>query len=100
MKHRARSSKIKYQHDMIPGLRKFLEEEIEPLDYVESIFPGEIRRTKGGSSRFKLRFRYATGTGAKLLAYGPATVQEVFVVTKEPQRLKAFLERRWSAKGS
>ena len=39
MKHRARSSKIKYEHTMIPGLREFLEKEIEPLDFVKSIFP-------------------------------------------------------------
>jgi len=99
MKHRAKSSKIKYQHDMIPGLRRFLEEEIEPLDYVESVFPGEIRRTRGVRG-FKVRFKYATETGAKLLAYGPSTVQEVFVVTKQPERLKVFLEARWNIKGS
>jgi hypothetical protein len=29
MKHRARSSKIKYEHSMIPDLREFLEREME-----------------------------------------------------------------------
>ena len=33
MKHRA-SSKIKYEHTMIPGLREFLEKEIEPRIFV------------------------------------------------------------------
>ena len=66
MKYRARSSKIKYQHDMIHGLRQFLEEKIEPLEYVDSIFPGEIKRTKGVNPRLRVEFKYATETGAKL----------------------------------
>jgi len=35
MKYRPKSSKIKYQYDMIHGLRKYLEEELEPLEYVK-----------------------------------------------------------------
>ena len=66
MKHRARSSKIKYQHDMIHDLREFLEEKIEPLEYVDSIFPGKIKRTKGVNPRLRVKFKYATETGAKL----------------------------------
>lgn len=91
MKHRAKSSKIKYEHGMIRGLRDFLEQQIEPLDYVESIFPGEIRRTKGASPGFKVLFKYATKTGAKLLAYSASAVQEVFVVTKDAEKLKRML---------
>lgn len=94
MKHRAGSSKIKYEHTMIQGLRNFLEKEIEPLDYVEAIFPGEIKRTKGAGSGFKVRFKYATKTGVKLLAYAPSLVQEVFVVTKNPEALRKFLEEK------
>jgi hypothetical protein len=76
---------------MICGLRRFLEKEIEPLGYVESIFPGEIKPTKGTTPRLKLRFKYATSTGAKLLAYGPSSVQEVFVVSKDIGALKGKL---------
>ena len=77
---------------MIPGLRPFLEEKIEPLEYVDSIFPGEIKRTKGVNQRLKVQFKYPTETGAKLLAYGLGTVQEVFVVTKNPEALKSKLD--------
>ena len=35
MKYRARSSKIKYQHSMIEGLRKLLEQ-IEPWEEIQS----------------------------------------------------------------
>ena len=79
---------------MIHGLRGFLESKIEPLDYVDSIFPGEIKRRKGANPGFKVRFQYATKTGAKLLAYSPSAVQEVFVVTKNPEGLKEFVEAK------
>jgi len=93
MKHRAGSSKIKYEHNMIKGLREFLEAELEPLEFVSAIFPGRIRRTKGTTSSLKVRFQYQTPTGAKLLAYGPGVVQEVFVVTSEPERLREILNK-------
>ena len=93
MKHRAKSSKVKYQHNMIRGLRKFLEEDLEPLEYVKAIFPAEIRRTKSASSRFKVLFKYETKTGAKLLARGSGVVQEVFVVTNDVEKLKEKLLR-------
>ena len=94
MKYRARNSKIKYEHDMIHGLRGFLEREIQPLDHVHSIIPGEIKHTKGANPGFKVRFQYATKTGAKILAYSSSAVQEIFVVTKNPEALKEFLESK------
>ena len=92
MRHRARNSKIKYEHGMIHGLRTFLEREIEPLDYVQSIFPGEIKHTKGANPGFRVRFQYATKTGAKFLAYSSSAVQELFVVTKNPESLRTLIE--------
>jgi len=89
-KHRG-SSKIKYEHDMIPGLRKFLEERLEPLPFVEAIFPGVIRRKKGSTAGIRVKFQYPTKTGAKLIALSGCSVQEVFVVTKEPEKLKEAL---------
>ena len=93
MKHRAKSSKIKYQHHMIAGLRKFLEEELEPLEEVQSIFPGRIQRTKGAHSGLKIRVQYVTQTGIKLIAHGSSVVQEVFVVTPQPEKLKEKLKK-------
>lgn len=96
MKHRAGSSKIKYQHKMIHGLRDFLENEIEPLDYVISIIPGQIKPKKGVSSKFSIKFQYETNTGVKLLASSPQAVQEVFIVTRNREALKRYLEQRMS----
>jgi hypothetical protein len=92
MKHRARNSKIKYEHHMICNLREVLERDIEPLGYVESIFPGEIRPIKGRSPKLKLSFKYTTTSGAKLLAYSSSAVQEVFVVTKDAPSLQQKLD--------
>lgn len=93
MKHRAKSSKIKYEHDMIKGLREFLENKLEPLEYISAVFPGEIKKTRNTISSFKIKFQYKTKTGAKLLAYGPGAVQEIFVVTNQPDRLEETIRK-------
>ena len=76
---------------MIQGLRNYLEKELEPLDYVKSIFPAEIKRTSSSASGLKIRFQYETKTGAKLLAYSSGAVQEVFIVTNNAEALKKKL---------
>lgn len=95
-----RPSKIKYRHGMIQGLRGFLENELQPRAEVKSIFPGEIKPTKGASPGFRVRFKYATQAGAKLLAYTSSAVQEVFVITSDPEALRSFLERRFRENGA
>jgi len=91
-KHRG-SSKIKYEHNMIHGLRRLLEE-IEPWPEIGSIIPGEIRRSSSFGG-LKLTIQYPTGSGLKCLAKGSGAVQEVFIVSPSPaalaERLKAFL---------
>lgn len=86
MRHRMGSSKIKYEHGMIDGLRKFLEE-IEPWEEIQSIIPAVINRTKGGVS-FKFRVSYATEKGLKCFAQTGHSIQEVFIVTSKPKALQ------------
>ena len=81
-------SKIKYEHSLIQGLRAFLEREIEPLAHVQAIIPGRIRKTRKMVHELKVRFKYPVKGGAKMLAYGSGAVQEVFVVTGSPEKLK------------
>src|SRR5438552_3482910 len=92
MRHRG-SSKIKYEHHMIQGLRQFLEK-IQVWDEIKSIIPGEIRPTKA-SVLLRLEIKYDTPTGVKCLARSGAAVQEVFIVTSSPEifrrRLNSFL---------
>lgn len=76
---------------MIGGLRRYLEDQLEPMAEVQSIIPGRISRVRGARSELRVRFQYATETGAKLIARGPGVVQEVFVVTRHPQRLREKL---------
>lgn len=92
MRHRG-SSKIKYEHNMIQGLRQLLEQ-IEPWDEIKSIIPGEIRPTRSHRP-LSLDVKYDTPTGVKCLAKSGSAVQEVFIVTSNPgvfkQRLAHFL---------
>ncbi len=75
---------------MIPGLREFLEEELEPLGHVQTIIPGRIRKTKKMVNELQVRYKYPVQGGAKLLAYSSGAVQELFVVTSRPEELKGF----------
>jgi len=84
------SSKIKYEHSIIPGLREFLEAELEPLEHVRTIIPGRIKKTKKLAPKLHVRFGYPVRGGAKILAYSSGAVQEVFVVTSRPEKLKDF----------
>lgn len=93
MRHRAGgSSKIKYEHHMIEGLRDFLEQ-IEEWEEIESIFPAVIERASiKQKETFSFKVRYPTPTGVKCLAKCRTAVQEVFIVTKNPEAFRRRLE--------
>lgn len=94
MRHRG-SSKIKYEHHMIQGLRRLLEQ-IEPWDEIKSIIPGEIRPTKSHRP-LSLEVKYDTLAGVKCLARSGSAIQEVFIVTSDSkmfrQHLKSYLQQ-------
>ncbi len=90
MKHR--KNKIKRQHSIIKGLRSFLEDRLSPLDFIESIIPGEIKVGKKTGENLEVRYRYSTVSGAKLIARSGTSVQEVFVVTSDPDKLKEIID--------
>ena len=96
MRLRQGSSKIKYQHGMIAGLRELLES-IEDWDEFRTAVPGVIRPTKGAGPAV-LRVQYATSSGLKCLAKSGAAVQEVFFVTDVPDALKARIELKFPRK--
>ncbi len=77
---------------MIKGLEKFLESEISPFEFIKSVTPGEIRVARASGEVLAVRFQYATETGAKLIARSGTSVQEVFVVTSEPEKLRRAVE--------
>ncbi|MFI5323425.1 MAG: DUF2103 domain-containing protein [Thermodesulfobacteriota bacterium] len=87
-----RKNKIKRQHSIIKGLRSFLETHISPLEFVESIIPGQIKVGKKPGENLVVRYKYSTVSGAKLMARSGTSVQEVFVVTSDPEGLKEIIE--------
>lgn len=90
MKHR--KNKIKRQHSMIKGLMRFLQREISSLDYVTGVIPGEIKVGNATGETLKVRYKYSTKSGAKLISTSGSSVQEVFVVTSFPEKLKEVIE--------
>jgi hypothetical protein len=90
MKYRAKSSKLKYEHALIEGLRPLLES-IAPWEEIHSIIPGRIRPTKGSKRQIRLEIKYCTVTGLKALARTGTAVQAVFFVTANPQAVRQRL---------
>lgn len=88
---RHRKSKIKRQHSLIKGLQEYLERNISNRDFVEGVVPGEIKVSKATGENLQVRYKYETLSGAKLIAKSGTSIQEVFVITKEPNKLKEIL---------
>jgi hypothetical protein len=86
MKFRKNStSKIKYKHSFIKGLKEFLEK-IESLDEIKTILPGVINKNKTFGA-LVFTFQYKTKTGARFLAKSDGAVQEVFIVSDQIDEL-------------
>ena len=79
---------------MIKGLERFLEDELSILDYVSGVIPGEIKVGNSTGETLKLRYQYETQSGAKLIATSGSSIQEIFVVTKSPEKLKEIIEKK------
>lgn len=80
--HRYRQRKIKREHTIIEGLLPLLEK-IAEIDAVQSITPGRInQRSRPGLPGLFLQ--YQTETGLKLSGRSATAVQEVFLVTDDP----------------
>ena len=89
---RHRKHKIKRQHGMIKGLREFLEENISTLGFVDGIIPGEIKVGSATGENLIVKYKYSTVSGAKLIAKSGSSIQEVFVVTRFPEKLREVIE--------
>ena len=90
-----RSNKVKQEHTIIEDILPFLEE-LSKLSVVKSIIPGRINRRSGSGQPAHLKLKYNTPSGIKMLAKNSASVQEVFVVTSDPDRaIKLFKEEEF-----
>ncbi len=77
---------------MIKGLKEFLEEKLSLLDFIEGVIPGEIKVGNATGERLVVKYKYSTISGAKLIARSGNSNQEVFVITKFPEKLKKVIE--------
>ena len=91
MRHRRGGlSKISYKHAMIQGLRKFLES-IEAMREIKTIIPGRIKRVKVHKP-FAIKVQYPTSNDIKCIVSSGSSVQEVFIVTDQPEELTTKLQ--------
>lgn len=83
-----RQRKVKRQHHVLADLEKGLKT-LSDLPVVDGVIPGIIRPKAGGSLGFT--FQYLTNSGFKLIGRSSAAVQEIFVITRNPQKALADL---------
>ena len=91
-----RKNKIKQEHGIIKGLKKFLVHNISSIESVQGIIPGRIKVGKTPGENLIVTYQYSTVSGAKLIARSGTSVQEVFVITNDPERLKNVIEEYFS----
>ena len=89
-----RKNKIKQEHGIIKGLKRFLEDNVSSLDSVDVIIPGLIKVGKTPGENLIVSYQYSTVSGAKLIGRSGTSVQEVFVITKDPEKLKNVIEEK------
>jgi len=93
MKYRKKG--IKKEHHIIEDGEELLAELVRK-GLVKSVIPGRIKTTpKGQPGNPRLTFQYETNSGAKLLLKKGSTVQEVFVITQDINKLKDYLKKRF-----
>lgn len=87
-----RLGKIKIDHRITEGLRTILEE-IETWTEITTIIPGVIKKS-GSHHEMRLAVQYQTKTGLKIIGKGFGAVQEVFLVTSQPDIVEQKIKQR------
>jgi hypothetical protein len=84
-----RRNKVKREHGIIQNGLEWLED-LGGNQEVTDIIPGVIEISR--SPERGITYKYETATGCKLLIKSNGSIQEVFVVTKEPQWVRKWVE--------
>lgn len=87
-----RRNKVKREHGIIQNALLWLEN-LGRLSEVTDIIPGVIDVSH--SSERGIVYKYETQTGCKLLLKSNGSIQEVFVVTKEPTRVQEWVQQEF-----
>lgn len=90
MKHRR--NKVKREHGIIQNALLWLEN-LGRLSEVTDIIPGVIDVSH--SSERGIVYKYETQTGCKLLLKSNGSIQEVFVVTKDPACVQEWVKQEF-----
>ena len=85
-----RHKKIKREHSIIKGALYWLED-LSKNSFVTDIIPGVIDVTH--SPERGVVYKYETPTGCKLLLKSGGSIQEAFVVTKNPEAVQTWAAR-------
>lgn len=86
-----RKKGVKRQHTVLEGFLSFLES-LSEKGFAKSIIPGRIstKGNKATSGRSIVEYQYETKTGVKLILKKGTSVQEVFVVSDNKEKIKEF----------
>jgi len=87
-----RRNKVKREHGIIQNALLWLED-LSRLSEVTDIIPGVIDVSH--SSERGIVYKYVTQTGCKLLLKSNGSIQEAFVVTKNPARVQEWVEKEF-----
>jgi len=87
-----RRNKVKREHSIIEDALQWLEE-LSRNPEVSDIIPGVIETAH--SPERGMVYKYETQTGCKLLIKSNGSVQEAFVVTKNPAWVRAWVEKHF-----
>jgi len=87
-----RRNKVKREHGIIQNALLWLEN-LGRLSEVADIIPGVINVSH--SPGRGIVFKYETQTGCKLLLKSNGSIQEVFVVTKDPTRVQEWVKQEF-----
>lgn len=85
-----RHKKIKREHSIIKGALYWLED-LSKNSFVTDIIPGVIDVTH--SPERGVVYKYETPTGCKLLLKSGGSIQEAFIVTKNPEAVQTWAAR-------
>ncbi|MGM0471938.1 MAG: DUF2103 domain-containing protein [Bacillota bacterium] len=91
MSGKYRINKIKQEHTIIEDILPLLEN-LAKLKVIKSIIPGRINQRGGSGMKPYLQLKYNTPTGIKILAKTSSSIQEVFVVTDDPDRAMKVIQ--------
>lgn len=88
-----RRNKVKREHGIIQNALTWLEE-LTRCPEVTDIIPGVIEVSR--SPERGIVYKYETQTGCKILLKSNGSIQEAFVVTKNPDIVRQWVENRFS----